>query len=363
MLRDQALQLLGAPLTLKAWTSRNGIYLGRLLEITKDKPWRAVLEVTGVIKAAAHAEMGMVRRRGYRLGEKINIGGSSLMRPTEEELQHVGRSYFMTLLYELRYHQMRLIDPATSTGRYDISSEQVIGLTSVIEAELPNEALLIEHQQLIQGAGPGESSALFPELPAWKPAGMITSRNRLQRARCVIANAVLEAFTGVKVAATHSNLRQQDEPPEDQARYTMRPDGWENHPGDVLFSRPDPRSPDQQFFILFRESSTAIESVVSLGQRIAPEELPEPLHPGSAIPPELRAWQAWAEEGRIEAALPDVQTSILNHLATYYGQPLSHEEAQANQAAMEQEASDSAHGTLYEGAAAALRERARPRYA
>lgn len=352
MLREQAVLLLeGAPHTLKAWTARNGIYLGRLVKVTQDRPWRAVLEVTGVIKAAAHGEGGIIRRRGYRLGELIEIGGASLMRPTDDELAHVGRSYFMTLLHELRQHQLRLLDPACSPGRYDYSSEQVLALTSVIEAELPLETVLME-RRLSYGLSqpPMLTTAELASLPAWHPAGMITMRNRLQRSRCQVANRLFEEMVGMPITPTTSAALDDQDPPEAEARYTRLPDGWHNHPGDVLFTRADPRSPAQPFKVMFRESGCDVLVVEAQGRHAETHQLPARLTRPFAVPQELASWENWARNGLVETALPRVQLRLLEHMATFYGEPQPEAESSTQECGTEQphaaEPANSAYAAL-----------------
>lgn len=85
---------------MSAWTAMNGEYVGILREV-KGSPWRAVVEITGVIKPAVVFEIGRsVQRRGFRPGEQIEVGGSSC-RPTTE----IGTSYADALRAQLSQFQ------------------------------------------------------------------------------------------------------------------------------------------------------------------------------------------------------------------------------------------------------------------
>ncbi len=61
-----------------AWTSVNGQYVGKLVEVIASRPWRAVIEIDGIISPAHHYEFGQVKRRGFREGELIEVGGTNV---------------------------------------------------------------------------------------------------------------------------------------------------------------------------------------------------------------------------------------------------------------------------------------------
>ena len=68
-----------------AWTAANGEYVGILVRITDDKPWRGVVRITGVIAPAAVFEVGRGYRRGFRPGEEIEVDNSSIQALPEAE--------------------------------------------------------------------------------------------------------------------------------------------------------------------------------------------------------------------------------------------------------------------------------------
>jgi hypothetical protein len=76
MNKKEAQGLIGKPV--RVWTSANGEYVGTLKELLPTSPWRGRVEITGVLKPAQHYELGAVRRRGFRPGEVIEAGNSSI---------------------------------------------------------------------------------------------------------------------------------------------------------------------------------------------------------------------------------------------------------------------------------------------
>jgi hypothetical protein len=66
-----------------AWTAMNGVYVGTLYSVF-GSPWRASVTITGILEPASHLQDGKVCRRGFRVGEKLEVGGSSI-RPTSAE--------------------------------------------------------------------------------------------------------------------------------------------------------------------------------------------------------------------------------------------------------------------------------------
>ena len=67
MRREQALQFVGA--MVEAHTSMNGEYVGQLVEVTTDRPWRGRVLLTGVLAPAAIEDSyGTRQRRGHKLG-------------------------------------------------------------------------------------------------------------------------------------------------------------------------------------------------------------------------------------------------------------------------------------------------------
>lgn len=74
--KAEALKLIGHLVT--AWTAANGQYVGELVEVLNMRPWRAKVRVTGVLSSATHYERGAVCRRGFREGELLEVGNSSV---------------------------------------------------------------------------------------------------------------------------------------------------------------------------------------------------------------------------------------------------------------------------------------------
>lgn len=59
------------------WTAANGNYVGTLVEVA-GSPWRGTVKIDGILLAAHHSEFGQVVRRGFRVGELIEAGNSSI---------------------------------------------------------------------------------------------------------------------------------------------------------------------------------------------------------------------------------------------------------------------------------------------
>lgn len=75
MRKQEAEALVGRPVM--AWTAANGIYVGELTQIW-GSPWRGSVRITGVVEPAQHFERGGLCRRGFRPGEVIEVGNSSI---------------------------------------------------------------------------------------------------------------------------------------------------------------------------------------------------------------------------------------------------------------------------------------------
>lgn len=92
MNKAEAQALLGSQV--EAWTAANGTYVGELVEVLPTRPWRAKVRVAGVLRAAQHYELsGGVCRRGFRAGEVIEVGSSSV-KPAPDA---VGTDYMSAL--------------------------------------------------------------------------------------------------------------------------------------------------------------------------------------------------------------------------------------------------------------------------
>ncbi len=103
MKRAEAELLVGKPVV--AWTAANGQYVGTLLEVLSSRPWRGVVQVTGVLEPAQHFENGGACRRGFRPGETLEVGHSSLKAATEET--GPGQDYLSALHLAQQDHQAR----------------------------------------------------------------------------------------------------------------------------------------------------------------------------------------------------------------------------------------------------------------
>ncbi len=95
MLKAQAEALVGQKVS--AWTSMNGEYVG-VLTAVGGRPWRGTVEITSVLRpAAVEFSRGDRQRRGFRPGESIEVGGSSIRQGVGE-----GVSYLEALRESLR---------------------------------------------------------------------------------------------------------------------------------------------------------------------------------------------------------------------------------------------------------------------
>lgn len=100
MRRQEAEKLIGTRVT--AWTASNGQYVGELIEVVKARPWRGKVRITGVLHVPCLWETlrGPTRRRGFRPGEVIEVGGVNI-RAADPALELPDRSYLEALRAEL----------------------------------------------------------------------------------------------------------------------------------------------------------------------------------------------------------------------------------------------------------------------
>lgn len=77
MKRDEALRLVGRQVGV--WTAANGKYNTTVVEILPRSPWRARVRVTTIAEPAQHFERGQACRRGFRVGEELEVGHSSVL--------------------------------------------------------------------------------------------------------------------------------------------------------------------------------------------------------------------------------------------------------------------------------------------
>ena len=103
MNKSQAQKFIGT--TVDAWTACNGQYVGVLEEVLtpQGRPWRGKVRITGVLKPADMFDKNVVDRRGFREGEIIEVGGTSIS-PTDK----VGTTYLDALRFTLAQDQARL---------------------------------------------------------------------------------------------------------------------------------------------------------------------------------------------------------------------------------------------------------------
>lgn len=112
MNRDQARVYLGKRVS--AWTAVNGTYVGTLLVIIHTRPWRGVVEITGVDDVALPFEYGRkTQRRGFRPGELLEVGGVNI-----EPTTYAGTSYLHALERELESNKRRMSSDDLFAKRY-----------------------------------------------------------------------------------------------------------------------------------------------------------------------------------------------------------------------------------------------------
>jgi len=107
MLRKQAEALIGQ--RVQAWTRLSGVYVGTLESIC-GSPWRGTVRVTGILEPACHLYLGRVCRRGFRLGETLEVGGVNIS-PTENE---GSPSYLTVLEQSIEKHRNATPPPPSS---------------------------------------------------------------------------------------------------------------------------------------------------------------------------------------------------------------------------------------------------------
>jgi len=79
--RKDAEALLGSRVSV--WTAMNGEYVGTLVDVV-GSPWRAKVQITGVLAPAAFEwSRGSRQRPGFRPGQVVEVGGASV-RPTAD---------------------------------------------------------------------------------------------------------------------------------------------------------------------------------------------------------------------------------------------------------------------------------------
>lgn len=116
MRREHALQFVGA--MVEAHTSMNGEYVGQLVEVTTDRPWRGRVLLTGVLAPAAIEDSyGTRQRRGHKLGTILEVGGANIVAPARRP----GTSYIEALRRDLQAKELTL-----ATGGYHRKDERML---------------------------------------------------------------------------------------------------------------------------------------------------------------------------------------------------------------------------------------------
>ncbi len=70
-----------------AWTAANGIYVGKLVKID-GRPWRGTVKITGIRQPATIVDYTrQYPRRGFRVGEELEVGGASVSLMAEGDWQ------------------------------------------------------------------------------------------------------------------------------------------------------------------------------------------------------------------------------------------------------------------------------------
>lgn len=131
MRKVEAEALLGKKV--RAWTAANGEYVGTLVKVA-GSPWRGTVEISGVLKPAQHFERGAVVRRGFRVGDLIEVGHTSV-RPTEA----VGHSTYLAALEEELGDYRQILQRGPGSKDVWWVEGGIRALTAVIEAERHRE--------------------------------------------------------------------------------------------------------------------------------------------------------------------------------------------------------------------------------
>lgn len=127
MLKKEAEKLIGARVSV--WTAANGVYVG-ILEKVFANPWRGSVRITGIVECAQHYERGGVCRRGFRVGEIVEAGGSSI-RPTDE---NGSDDYLSACEAAIAHHEASLQKHPESRHAW-VHREFAKALRTVIQAE------------------------------------------------------------------------------------------------------------------------------------------------------------------------------------------------------------------------------------
>jgi len=79
--RQEAEKLIGK--TVSCWTALRGCYIGELLEVTKDRPWRARVRILAVteypVQGLSQFSIGYRKRKPADYGDVWEFGNSSIV--------------------------------------------------------------------------------------------------------------------------------------------------------------------------------------------------------------------------------------------------------------------------------------------
>ena len=128
MKRAQAEALIGHQV--RAWTAANGVYVGTL-EAISGSPWRGVIRITGILEVAQHLERGAPCRRGFRVGEVIEVGHSSI-----EATNEAGQADYLAVLRSTHAACLERARTAPAGPHSWVHAATAQALGHVIEAEM-----------------------------------------------------------------------------------------------------------------------------------------------------------------------------------------------------------------------------------
>lgn len=126
MNRTEAVALIGKPVA--AWSGLWGQYIGELVEVTRDRPWRGRVRIRAVVEypvqGRAVLAMGFRERRPYAEGEVHDFGAVNI-RPHGGEIPPYTESLRAALVRSLEQH--------TSACKYERQRGDPTGVLAVFE--------------------------------------------------------------------------------------------------------------------------------------------------------------------------------------------------------------------------------------
>ena len=216
MRKKEAEQLVNQKVT--AWTSANGEYVG-ILEAVSGSPWRGAVRITGVLAPAVFWDRTRASiRRGFRIGETITVGNSSIT-PWDAETGKEGTTYLAAL--SAKVEQFKAWNTRPHCDPKDLAwlpgaiqdGEKAVALE---KERLENDA---KFSPIVQGTPCGE--AAIDNLAQCGAYGAVWHRLRLLFPR--IQRWQLDVW----LARREGNIRRVIEA-EDRWRVLRRPEGPQN---------------------------------------------------------------------------------------------------------------------------------------